>query len=279
MITFQYQILRYLPDRVNEEFINLGVVVFDANSNILSSRFVEKTTRVTNFFSDVNGRLLSNTLKFLKNNFNQLSLRLSKELNYERVSSLQEITSSILPYDDSSVFFSEIRTGIDVNIEIACDELFENFVVRNLIEHEDYELRSDREVWNKVYKDYFEKTDILKHLQPHTINTKSDKLQFEKSYKNGQWNCFESVSFNLVKPESVKNKVYKWVGKFEELKTSSEPVSVYLLSVLPDSEDLKLFIKNKLNDREIDSSKIQIVTEDEIETLTDRILSDIKNHS
>ncbi len=278
MINYQYQILRFLPDRVNEEFVNLGVVVFDPQSRLLSSRFIDKASRVSAFFPEVNTRYLNNTLKFLHAEFFNLSSKFSRELQLDNMGDLDGITRSVLPKDDSSLVFSETKKGRDLTADIACDDLFERVVLRNISEHDEIELRNDREVWNKVYKNYFEKQKISNRLHAHTVKTKNDELHFERAWKNGVWNCFETVSFNLTRPDSVKNKVYKWAGKLDELRSSKEAVSVYLLSVLPESEELKRFIRSKLNNKDFDNSKVKLVTEDEAESLAKEFQKEIEAH-
>ncbi|MEQ1587553.1 MAG: DUF3037 domain-containing protein [Cyclobacteriaceae bacterium] len=281
MITYQYQILRFLPDRINEEFVNLGVVVYDSENRVLKSRFIDKAGRVSTFFPDVNvsTRYLSNTLKFLQGEFFNLGNKLSLELPMDRLSDLNDLTKSILPKDDSSLIFSETKKGRDVSVEVACDDLYDRVILRNITEHDEVELRNDREVWNKVYKSYFEKHKISNRLHAHTVKTKNDSLEFERAWKNGKWNCFETVSFNLTRPDSVKNKVYKWAGKLEELGSSKEPISLYLLSVLPDNEDLKKFINRKLNNKAFDHSSVKLITEDEAESLAKKFQKEIESHS
>jgi len=279
MITYYYQILRYLPDRVNEEFVNLGVVVYDPENRILNSRFIDKVSRVSVFFPDVHARYLSTTLKFLQAEFFNLGSKLANELPMERPAQLDDITKSILPKDDSSLIFSETKTGRDVNTEIACKDLYERVVLRNISEQDEADLRNDREVWNKVYKNYFERHKISNRLHPHTVKTKNDELQFERAWKNGKWNCFETVSFNLTRPDSIKNKVYKWAGKLQELGSSKEPISLYLLSVLPESEDMKKFITKKLSNKVFDHSKVQLITEDEAESLAKKFQKEIEAHT
>jgi hypothetical protein len=279
MITYHYQILRFLPDRVNEEFVNLGVVVYDPQGRLLKSRFIDKASRVSAFFPAVNTRFLNNTLKFLQGEFFILGNKLSQELPLDKVGDMESITKSILPKDDSSLVFSEVKKGRDLNAEVACDDLYERVVLRNISEQDEIELRNDREVWNKVYKNYFEKYKVSGHLHAHTVKTKNDELQFERAWKNGKWNCFETVSFNLTRPDSVKNKVYKWAGKLDELGSSKEPISLYLLSVLPDNEDLKKFINRKLNNREFDHSKVKLITQDDAEALAKKFQKEIESHS
>lgn len=278
MITYHYQILRFLPDRVNEEFVNLGVVVFDPQGRLLKSRFIDKAGRVSVFFPDVNARYLSTTLKFLQAEFFDLSNKLSQELPLHNMKDLNDITKSVLPKDDSALVFSETKKGRDVSAEIACNDLYERVVLRNISELDEVELRNDREVWNKVYKAYFERHGISHKLHAHTVKTKNDELQFERAWKNGKWNCFETVSFNLSRPESVKNKVYKWAGKLDELGSSKEPVSLFLLSVLPDNDELRKFINRKLNNKDFDHSTVKLVTEDDAESLARKFQKEIESH-
>jgi len=279
MITFHYQILRFLPDRINEEFVNLGVVVFDPQGRLLKARFIDKASRVSGFFPDVNTRYLNSTLKFLQAQFSNLGHKISQELPLDEMRTIEDITKSVLPKDDSSLIFSEAKKGRDVSVEVACVDLYERVVLRNISEQDEVELRNDREVWNKVYKNYFEKHKISNYLHPHAVKTKNDELQFERAWKNGKWNCFETVSFNLTRPDSVKNKVYKWAGKLEELSSSKEPISLYLLSVLPDNDELKKFINRKLNNKDFDHSKVKLITEDEAESLAKKFQKEIESHS
>jgi hypothetical protein len=51
------------------------------------------------------------------------------------------------------------------------------------------------------------------------------------------------------------------VGKLDELKTSDEPVNLYLLSVLPKSEDFKIFIDRKLNKKDFAKSTVTVITD------------------
>lgn len=278
MIAYQYQILRFLPDRVNGEFVNLGVVVFDKNSHKLKARFLEKTSRVSMFFPEIDGRYLQTTLKFLKAEFQRLSDKLEKELPLDGFTSLEGITRSILPVDDSAMIFSDVKVGQDVNLSRVCTELYNRVVKKNLSDQDEMELKNDREVWQKIYKEYFEKYDINKKLHAHTIKTKNDSVQFDKAWKNGRWHCFETVSFDLVKRDSIKNKVYRWSGKLAEMETAKESFNIYLLSVMPKDDELKKFVKRKLNNLQFDDSAVKIVTEDEAEALAKKFQREMNAH-
>ncbi len=59
----------------------------------------------------------------------------------------------------------------------------------------------------------------------------------------------------------------------------NEPVNLYLLSVLPNSEDLKIFIDRKLNNKDFDKATVRVITEDEADGLARKFQTEIEGHS
>lgn len=82
----------------------------------------------------------------------------------------------------------------------------------------------------------------------------------------------------MAKNESIKNKVYKWIGKLQELELNNgEEFKIYLMAKMPESnEEMKYFIENKLKNK-IKSNEAPI-SELLNETEIDKVLSDIKQH-
>ncbi|NII25779.1 DUF3037 domain-containing protein [Pseudoflavitalea sp. X16] len=280
MITIQYQILRYLPDRVSGEFVNLGIVAFDPSNGTLKSKFITKIGKISSFFPNINSRFLIKSVKTIHEDLDTFSTRLQSEFAFKRFNSLDEITKSVLPKDDSALIFSDIKKTLDINPEATVDDLFSRFVSIHLTEEDDEEVRRDKEVWNKVYKKHFDDYGISSHLSAHKVKTKNDELEFEKAWKNGAWNCFESVSFNLTRPDAIKNKVYKWVGKLDELNSSSEQVHIYLLSILPHgSPELDKFINKTIKGKATENLKIDLVSESNVTTIVKQIKKEIDKHS
>jgi hypothetical protein len=279
MKTYQYQILRFLPDRVTGEFINLGIVVYEPQSKFIKGKFFQKITRASSLFPTVNSRYLASTLKHLQKEFDNLSIRFNSELYFDKYNSIQAITSSILPIDDSSLFFTESKKGLDIDINISLNCLFDKIVMRYVDETEKEQL-SDKDVWSKIYKRYFDELGLSKHLKEHTIKTELDNWKFEKAWKNGVWNCFESISFDLVKEESIKDKVYKWAGRIDELQSSKEPFNLYLLSKLPTQHrKMKSFINKKIGKIQFANNvKIELIFEDKVEIVVGEIKQKIDKH-
>lgn len=279
MKALQYQVLRYLPDRVSGEFVNLGVVLYNPQDKMLRGKFIGKIGKISEFFPEVNSRYLVKSVKSIQQSVAEISRQLESEFEFEKYSSLDSITKQVLPKDDSALIFSEVKKTLDINTEVAVKDLFSR-LVKIQVTDEDDEIRRDKEVWNKVYKKHFDEYGITKHFRHHKVKTQNDELEFDKAWKNGAWNCFESVSFNLSRPDAIKNKVYKWVGKLDELNSASEPVHIYLLSVLPhEHPELNKFINKKIKSKSTDKTKIEIISEEQLEKAAKKIKREIEQHT
>src|SRR5579859_2937884 len=156
MTTIQYQILRYLPDRVSGEFVNLGIIAFDASTRTLKGRFINKIGKISGFFPHVNSRYLIKSVKTIQECSEEYATRMRLEFSFKEVKNLDEITKTILLKDDSALIFSEIKKTLDIHVDATVDDLFSRFVSAHLMEEEDEEVRKDKEVWNKVYKKHFD---------------------------------------------------------------------------------------------------------------------------
>lgn len=145
----------------------------------------------------------------IQDDFDLHSNKPNSELRFTDEQQINGVVNNILPKDDSALYFTEIKKGLDENLDCFVDDMFLRFVKVHLIDEDDKEARNDKQVWNKIYKKHFDDNGISSHLATHIVKTKNDELEFDKAWKNGVWNCFEPVSFNLTKPDTIKDKVYK----------------------------------------------------------------------
>ena len=179
MNTYQYQVLRYMPDRVSGEFVNLGVVVYDEIRKQLTGKFYPKITRVSAFFPTINSRFISSSLKFLQKEFDVLCSRLSSEIHFELPKKIDELTKQVLPKDDSALYFTESKRMLELTLDMAIQDLYENFVL-NYVNELEKEYVTDKEVWNKIYKSYFENLKITEYFKHHTVKTRNGFLGVRK---------------------------------------------------------------------------------------------------
>jgi Protein of unknown function (DUF3037) len=277
MKTYQYQLVRYTHDLVTGEFVNVGVIVFEPQTGYLKSKFIAKFGRITHFYSDVNGHGILNTLRAFENEIKRISRQLH-ELFRNDFKTINEITNEILPKNDSALQCTNLSYALDTNLDDALEDLFER-----LVDKYNQEVISDtlddKEVWKSVYKQHFDKFGVTPYLRHHSISTHNDLFEFDKAWKNGVWNCYQSLSLDLKNTSSIKDKVYKWVGKLNELESAEERLNVYFLTVYPERDDLQRFIKDTLTNGNFhDYLSVSIINETEAETFVKKVQGQITAH-
>lgn len=276
MRTFQYQILRYSHDAVTGEFVNVGIIIYQPDIKYLKSKVISRFSRISGFFEEINGVQLLKTIKNFSIEINQISYQLNELFTNYR--DLTEITNSVLPKDDSALICSEIQYTLDLNPEAALSYLY-NRLINKYTQDSYADIHDDKYAWKKVYKKYFDKNGITNKLQTHVIKTKKDEFEFDKSWKNGALNCYQSISFQLKRDESIKNKVYKWVGILSELQTVDEELHLYFLTLSPGKRrSINKFIHEMLLSKSGRKLKITLIDENKAEAFANEVKIELEKN-
>lgn len=130
MVKYQYQVLRYQPDKVGGEFMNLGIVVFDPEARVLAMRHVDNLKRLSAFFPLGNNTYILSMVKALAEAMERENERLKHDQERVAMSELSSLTAQFLPNRDSALFFTEVRSGVDIGLEQALDHLYTRMVLR-----------------------------------------------------------------------------------------------------------------------------------------------------
>jgi hypothetical protein len=152
MKAYEYQLLRFMPDRVSGEFVNVGLALYCREDRFLAVETLRKTARQKVFFPGLDIRYLSSTLNYIRKAVQEVAVKYQAVEQFALPNGLREITLSILPDDDTALFFTEVRTGIDVSLQAAFDDLKASILYRYQNEKEELRSESDQDVWDKVYK-------------------------------------------------------------------------------------------------------------------------------
>lgn len=277
MKKYQFQIVRYIHDRITGEFVNVGIIVYMPESRFLKSRFINKFSRISQFFVDVNGHSLLGALKHFDKEINIVSKRVSNNDLFETFSSIENITNSILTKDNSGLECCSMNYGIDLSGQAALNDLFERLIDK--YNHDaDKDSHDDKYVWRKIYKKHFDENGITNKLKEHIVQTEHDVIQFDKAWKNGVWNCYQTLSFDLKRTDSIKSKVYKWSGIISELENSPENLHLYFLTISPSkNKTIKRFIEDTLS-RQSKKIQVSIVTEKQAESFAISVKNEIEAH-
>lgn len=239
MKTYELQILRYHHDVITGEFVNVGIILFNKEMKFLKCAVTHKYARLSRFFhAEKTASHVSQAIRVFENSIQKLSNELSIKLDYNNFATVEEITTKVLPKDDSSLQCSDTIKGLSLNFEKTFDELFDRYIVR----YENIpvkESRTDDEAWSQVYKKYFDEYGITKKLSKHKVKTQNDTFDFDLAYKNGALHLYNPVSFDLVDHDAIREKVYKWRGKIAEIETTNEKVNIHMLLLYPENQNQK----------------------------------------
>jgi hypothetical protein len=276
MKTYQYQIIKYVHNHFTGEFVNIGVVVYDPETKYLGCKVTKKYKRISNFFPSSDGKRVIQLLQYFEHSIKQKR----KELVclFSPSVSLADITSSILLKDNSVIQYSAVKTAIDVDLDAALNDLYNDLIGKYDHEKDVQKSLSDDDVWRQKYKKYFDEAGISGKLKSHVIKTKNDDFKFEKAWKNEIWHCYEPLSFELQNKDAIKDKVYKWAGKLQGMQQTQEKLSITLLSALnPEFSDMKKFINEYLdvNNENID---VDIVFDDQAQKVVSKIVLEMEEH-
>lgn len=274
MKRYQYQILRYIHDRVTGEFVNVGLVMYSQNDAFLRGKVLTRYGRITSFFAGVNGKQVIRSCR----NFAEKIRRESGLLVTSGAPEfLKEITERVIVPDDSALVLTDVRVGLDVDLDRSFDSLYRIYVDRwNSVIDDDNEKDSD--VWKVKYKHYFDQFGITERLRSYEISTPHDTFVFDKAWKNEIWHCYQPLSFNLKNVENLKNKIYKWSGKINELKSTDEPIELTILASFPGrNEELRGFMEDSLK-TQTDGFNVEIVYESDAESFAQGVAAMIEFH-
>lgn len=277
MIRYQYQVLRFQPDKVGEEFMNLGVVAFVPADKQFEGKFLERVQRLSAFFPGGNSTYIRKLVKHVEDGLHELSKKNGHELGFTSPDDLAAITKQLLPGQDSALFFSDVKVGMDVDLRTAMDATYERMVAKYLLE-DDRDIHSDKEVWSKIYRSHFEKLHIAHKFTSRSVSTPHELFSFDHAWKNGHLNCLEAVNFGLKHEGSIKDKVHKWFGKLYQLRKASEDLHVYLLSKMPEDPQLQKLIRDTLAEAAAGKVKLDLVEAKDAEKTAKELAAEIEAH-
>ena len=244
--TFTFTVLRYVHDVSTGEFVNMGVALYAPEAGYVSAMCNPRYGRLSRVFLDVNGDHVRSLMRFIQSRFEEFGEKLNGELPlHGKPKSIMDIAASILPPDDSSLQWAEPGGGITENPAATLEQLYDRLVQR-------YEQktpgvsRTEADVW-RVYRKELEDKQVLAKLQTKLIVAKDDEYEFEHAWKNGTWRCYEPISFDLEKSDSLVDKANRWLGRATNLREAKEDFTLHVLLGEPQLDKLKQPFAKALN--------------------------------
>jgi hypothetical protein len=227
---YSYAVLRYVHDIGTGEFINVGVVVSAPSVSFVGAKFKLAYRRVKKAFPSIDAEVYRARMRRLQAMFDRIAvgdLGARSPAEPTNATPIEQLVHSVIRADDSSLQWSPAGSGLSRDLPASLATLYQRFVTTYDMEVSSAP-RKDDDVW-KHFRSELEKRNVLGYLEEKVIAVADDSVKFDHAWKNGAWNCYEPLSFDLSSDASIKEKAHRWLGQVSSIKDAREGFKVYFL--------------------------------------------------
>jgi hypothetical protein len=270
--SYSYVLLRYRHDPLAGEFANVGVIVHQPSSGFLDVKIRHSLGRLSAMFPDIDGEALRSSLRVIERELKRRAEAQGREV----LTSLNDAGSfgrQVLPADDSSFVWGPVGSGLTADPVKTLAGLYERFVAR--YDERPRSHRDDAAVWRPV-RDRLAELKLADRLQPKTITSPFDRVHFDHAWRNGEWHCFQPLSFDLANEENIREKARRWAGQMVALKETPEPFKPYFFVGSPSDRALEEAYRAALKILKLSPFSPEVIEESRIEDLIRRIAIEIE---
>lgn len=238
--TFTYSVLRYRPDYLLQEEVNIGLLIRFNAENVFKFLYPDSLARLKSLYPNYSNAHLRSYLHA----FEKVVQRLNRNEALSKFDTLSRsfLDAYFIPLDSTALYFTEPKSGIyndPKEITKYYKELF--FSVygsksSNDKKDEHYITQKFKTEWDKLASTNTEKTLI----QDFVIKAPLIEATFEYAWKNGATNLITPIGFDLLKAGSIEDKAYQWQGKLSLLKNElkNQNAHIDIIASVPSKKEL-----------------------------------------
>ena len=268
---YSFCFLRYVHEPLSGEFANVGVLLWAPESRFLGFMASQKYSRLSQFFHGFQHQEHRQLLARIDTQFQKLGKELADagKLPFsEEPESARELALRVIPHDDAALQWSLSSGGLTESPASELDGLFQEAVARHY-DSADESRRDDGAVYREVFSRAFESPAVKERMVPHEVSAPLASHVFPQAWKNGVWNVYQPLSFDLKQGESIRNKALRWDSLTRILGASAEKPRIHLLLGVPSGEQRRDYVNAK--DILASSRLATLVEEDEAADFADRL--------
>jgi hypothetical protein len=268
---YSFCFLRYVHEPLSGEFANVGVLLWAPESRFLGFMASQKYSRLSQFFHGFQHQDHRQLLARIDTQFQKLGKELADagKLPFsEEPESARELALRVIPHDDAALQWSLSSGGLTESPASELDGLFQEAVARHY-DSADESRRDDGAVYREVFSRAFESPAVKERMVPHEVSAPLASHVFPQAWKNGVWNVYQPLSFDLKQGESIRNKALRWDSLTRILGASAEKPRIHLLLGVPSGEQRRDYVNAK--DILASSRLATLVEEDEAADFADRL--------
>ena len=273
---YSFVVLRYVHDVVSGEFVNVGLVMVVPGREQLRMQSRKTFSRIKNLFPNLDGAAYKHAVEAIDRGMKVVERDLkSEDLSNSNRTAL-DYARRVLPLDDSSLQWSPVGVGLTDDPQKTFDHLYHRFVTR--YDRTLQRPKTDDDVWRLVASKLRE-LDLDVQLEPKRIEGIADSVEFRHAWKNGRWNVYEPLSFDLAAASNIRNKARRWLGHLAAVKdNANDDVRLHFIVARPQSESLADAYENALGILRRVPFENRIFEESQIDDVVHRIEMELCEH-
>lgn len=244
---YSFCFLRYVHEPLSGEFANVGVLLWAPESRFLGFKASQKYSRLSQFFHGFQHQDHRHLLARIDTQFQKLAKDLAdaQKLPFsEEPESARDLALRVVPHDDAALQWSLSSGGLTESPAAELEDLFQEAVARHYDSADDAR-RDDGAVYREVFSHAFESPSVKERMASHEVAAPLASHVFPQAWKNGVWNVYQPLSFDLKQGESIRNKALRWDSLTRILGTSDEKPKIHLLLGIPSGEQRKDYANAK----------------------------------
>ena len=239
---YSFCFLRYVHEPLSGEFANVGVLLWAPESRFLKFKASKKYQRLSHFFHGFHQQDHRQLIARIDTQFQQLAEKLAApqaEMAFpESPESARDLALKVIPHDDAALQWSLSGGGLTDSPAAELEMLFHEAVARHY-DSVDEARRNDDAVYRQIFSQAFESPVVKPHMSAHEVTAPLASHVFPQAWKNGVWNVYQPLSFDLKQGETIKNKAHRWESLTRFLSESPERPKIHLLLGAPSGEQRK----------------------------------------
>lgn len=250
-----YSILQYKHSQALGEVLNIGVLVYVPSVKKLYFIHPEKLIRLRFAYPHLTSeKTIKAYLKSFTDKIHNLNKQSDIFIDFGLEKSLNYFAETeLIPQDASSLQFTESRRGIEYtdNIELLIKQLYNSYLLafESPIGHTS---QINEEALISKYKSLLKTLDtenngeLIKNSKrffyDYVLDVDSQKhFKFDVAWQNGTLNLVKPISFDVIKPETIINKAYRYFGQFTDLEGYAKSKNYRFDLIIAKPQDKSLY--------------------------------------
>jgi hypothetical protein len=276
-LPYTYTVLRYVHDVVTGEFLNVGVLMYAPESNVVKVAVRTSIGRIKHVFPDLDRQAFLTAVKAAERSVRKISKSLEQGDLLAEFSDAAGIARKVLVSDDSSLQWSPVSGGLTEDTEKTFERVYRRYVSR--YDAKSIHRRSDDEVWRPV-RLLLEEKNVPVEFDEKIIAGTSDEIVFKRAWRNGVWHAYEPLSFDLADAEGIKDKARRWRGHLEAVHDGVKSnLKLHFIVGAPTNQALLAAYNNAIKILSESAFSPEIYEENEIPKLVNKIEDEVREHA